>query len=384
MSFQSKFASRLDDINETQESITSLSKYMLANSSRAAELVDVWKSQLARTSSNATRLLLIYLCNDVVQQAKRQNKLQFIDSFSRILPNVIGPAYAAADSTIRAKVDRVVSVWEQRSIFNEDFIGKFKEALKSATSAPPTPSHVLSAPQAPQAPPRPASPSIIPELRHINDLFQHIATLTDISQGNLTQLGIQSKTYLNLNADNLPKTSIHLNKLNVLEKLSKVSIKNIEDIKSTREKIRDSLETLAKLTADAIATDESKISVVNDKMKKIREVRSQLQGEVLGSASASVSRTRPHGGNNGNGDDDDNNKNNDNDDDDDDLPKYEEDSENSEEEKDDEKVEFKKRKISPSPGDVTPSRKVAFAEDIVVNEFEESSSSPSSKQQAQK
>ncbi|KAG5420904.1 RTT103 [Candida metapsilosis] len=294
------FASKLAKINETQESINYLSGYMLQNESSSQSFIDVWKSQVLNAPP-PTKLLLLYLCNDVIQKAKRHHKNKYIIDYFGPLLEVINPIYHSVDSNIKKKIDRLISVWEERLVFDADGIKKLKDRVG-----------------------QPQNVTILPELQLINDLYKRIDELTDISQGNLTQLGIQSKTYLNLDADTLPETQVHLNKLKVLEKLSKVSIKNIESIKSTRAQIKSQLEKLLESLDNG--TDDTKIAIINEKLNKIEETRRVLQGVEESS--------------------------------DDELPKYED--------SDDEPV---KKRPSPSPSGGSTPKKVAFAKDIQVNEY---------------
>ena len=311
----SSFASKLSNINETQDSINYLSGYMLQNEPSSQSFIDIWRSQVFNAPPS-TKLLLLYLCNDVIQKAKRHHKQKYITDYFGPLLEVINPIYHSVDSTIKKKIERLISVWQDRLVFDADGIRKFKERIA----------------QPPQKPAAASSPAIVAELQAINNLYQRINDLTDISQGNLTQLGIQSKTYLNLGADTLPETQVHLNKLKMLEKLSNVSIKNIETIKFTREQIRSHLETMLQSIESGLQTDDSKIAVVNDKLNKIDETRRALQGVVDES-------------------------------DDEELPKYEEDDS-------DDEPESKKRKASPIPSGASTPKKVAFATDIQVNEYE--------------
>ncbi|KAI5961817.1 RTT103 [Candida pseudojiufengensis] len=341
MSVQS-FTTRLDNINETQDSINALSTYMILNDSLFDQFINVWKTHILRADSSR-KLLLLYLCNDVVQKAKRQNKSRYLSKFSDTLLDIINPTYHAVDVNIKKKISRLISVWEDRFVFETETINNLKDQINKPAAKEP----VISQPEAQVS-------TITPELKHINDLFQHINQLTDISQGNLTQLGIQSKTYLNLESDNLPKTQVHLNKLNVLEKLSMVSISNVEKIKSTREDIKNSVESLLNVINDGIKTDNTKIAVIRDKINKIKEVRAALSGELKNS-------TEQSNNNDGNNDKDREIEEQLEEEDDDELPKYE----NQDSESDDE-IPSKRRKLSPSPS----AKKVAFSENIEINEFE--------------
>ncbi|KAI5963923.1 RTT103 [Candida margitis] len=315
------FASKLKNINETQDSINYLSGYMLQNEPSSQLFIDVWRSQVLNASP-ATKLLLLYLCNDVIQKAKRHHKTKYISDFFRPLLEVINPIYHSVDSAIKKKIERLISVWEERLVFDADGIRK----LKDRVAQPPSVQKSTTA--------TPIQPAVVSELQLVNDLYKRINDLTDVSQGNLTQLGIQSKTYLNLDADTLPETQVHLNKLKVLEKLSNVAIKNIESIKSTREQIKFNLETMLHSLESGLQTDDSKIAVINDKLKRIDETRRALQGTAESS------------------------------DDDEELPKY------VDEDSDDDEPELKKRRASPTPSGGSTPKKVAFAKDIQVNEYD--------------
>ncbi|EMG49192.1 Regulator of Ty1 transposition protein, putative [Candida maltosa Xu316] len=196
---------------------------------------------------------------------------------------------------------------------------------------------------------------IAPELKHVNELFIHLSKLTDISQGNLTQMGVQSKNYLNpQDSDNLPQPSVYISKLNLLEKLGKVCINNIDEIKKTRLLIKSQLDTLSNLIIDGTKTDDSKIGVINEKLSKLTEIRDELTDTTTTSTTNNSTF---------NVDDDNDDVNND----EDDMPAYDAASDSESDDDDDDNNTSRKRKMSQTPsGGSTPSKKVAFSEDIRV------------------
>ncbi|CAX40536.1 regulator of Ty1 transposition protein, putative [Candida dubliniensis CD36] len=316
MSFSATaFKNKLDTLSETQESIVSISQWVLFHQKYHKESATIWYNYIIQDSiTPAKRLALLYLCNDVVQQARRKNKPEFINEFNKVLPGALNKDYA----NLRPKVDRLLNVWEERKIFTKDDIVKMKASL-TAESKPS------------------GSYNIAPELKHINDLFIHLNQLNDISQGNLTQMGIESKAYLNpQDCDTLPAPAVYISKLNTLEQLGNVCINNVDEIKKTRMKIKSQLDSLSKLIIEGTKTDDSKLAIINDKMQKIKETRSELNQEN-------------------------NDTNSENSADEEELPGYESESE--------EEGDTRKRRMSQTPsGGSTPSKRVAFSEDVEVFE----------------
>ncbi|KAL1574188.1 CID domain-containing protein [Candida albicans] len=312
MSFSATaFKFKLDTLSDTQESIVSISQWVLFHQKYYKESAKIWLNYITQDSiTPAKRLSLLYLCNDVVQQARRKNKPEFINEFNKVLPDALSKNYG----NLNPKVDRLLNVWEERKIFTEDEIANMKASL--------------------EAEPKPLeSIDIAPQLKQINDLFVHLNKLNDINQENLTQMGIQSKTYLYpQDPETLSPAPVYLSKLYMLEKLGNVCINNVEEIKETRMKINSELDSLFNLIIDGTKTDDSKIANINEKIQKAKETIRDVNSTSMEAGS-----------------------------DDDDFPGYLSDSEEEE--------ETKKRRLSQTPsGGSTPSKRVAFSEDVEVFE----------------
>lgn len=74
------------------------------------------------------RLTLIYLANDIVQNAKRKNTLSFIEDFKSILKDTVP---YLRDDKIRKSVERVFSIWQDRSVFDSKFTTELKSSLNN-------------------------------------------------------------------------------------------------------------------------------------------------------------------------------------------------------------------------------------------------------------
>lgn len=346
MSFSTaQFNSKLDSLLNTQDSIVSISQWVLFHVKHYQEIVKVWSDyfhSLNASSSSGKKLSLLYLCNDVVQQSRRKNKQEFNHEFAKVLPDILSGCY----SELKPKIDRLLNVWQERKIFTTDEITAMKEALVK-----------------PQPEPQKAQPpreEITTELRFVNDLFKRLQELTKINQGNLTQLGIQSKTYLDpKNSETLPDPIIYKSKLNMLEKLGIVCISNIEEIKKVRIQIKSQLDNLSKLIGDGVDSDDVKVQAINEKLNKLKQTRDELDQEETGQV-ADVVDVHVDVEEDEDGEDD--------------MPGYEPESDIETEAETE--TESRKRRLSQTSSGASTPKKVAFSEDVEVFEGKQEEDEP--------
>lgn len=115
------------------------------------------------TASTHKKLVMLYLCNDVVQNSKKKGDevwicserpiyrtnsdgrlalilTQFIVAFRTVLPSVLDHVSRHVSSDVLAKVLRLVNIWDERKIFSADAIAEFKRFLpapgKKSAGAP--------------------------------------------------------------------------------------------------------------------------------------------------------------------------------------------------------------------------------------------------------
>lgn len=371
------FKKKLDSLQETQDLIVSISQWVLFHHRRVKDLCQLWSQYTLLDDpklNSKKKLSLLYLCNDVVQQARHKRKPEFLAEFAKVLPQVLNKVFPTLDDPIKPKIERLVGVWEQRGIFGGSDIRNMRKAIDLLKSGKrygedtPTESPVARVQQ--------AGPKLNSELVHLNNLYNHMAQLSDVCNSNLTQIGHQSKQYLpndHGSQDALPLPKIYISKLNVLEKLCNVTSQNLNDIKTARKDILSLLVGLQRLLEDGLSTDASKEQIISQRLDKLRSTRTSLQemvdeegGEAEPSAPVeddeeaspafetdsppptSVPAPPPQ--------------------DDDALPTYD----NSDSDEDDDEPPVKKRKASDSSISSTASGKksVAFSEDIQINEYD--------------
>lgn len=135
MSFSvDSFMSKLSALNETQDSIVSVSQWIQFHRRACGPIAQTWYDYI-RNIPLKRKLAMIYLANDVVQQAKAKKRDEFIDAFSTVIVDGIVSTYREGNTDLRNKIKRVVEVWEQRQVFRPDVIEEINSKTKQLDSS---------------------------------------------------------------------------------------------------------------------------------------------------------------------------------------------------------------------------------------------------------
>lgn len=132
MSFsEDQFVSKLNTLEDTQESISSASKWLLSQYREAPRIAECWKNYMLKGGVNTRRkLLAIYLTNHVVQQAKGKKIVQFQIAFGRVAAQVLSNVYPELPRDLKQKVKRVCDIWRDRAIFSDEVLNDIRASLK--------------------------------------------------------------------------------------------------------------------------------------------------------------------------------------------------------------------------------------------------------------
>ncbi|XP_075535948.1 uncharacterized protein LOC142571468 isoform X1 [Dermacentor variabilis] len=122
---ESNLVKKLTSVTNTQDSVQTLSLWIIHHRAHHRKIVDIW-TKVLKKSKPVHRLTMLYLANDVLQNGKRKGVQQFVESFGDVLPEQT-PLFR--DERIAKQVDRVFSIWAERSVFSSDFIKGLKEML---------------------------------------------------------------------------------------------------------------------------------------------------------------------------------------------------------------------------------------------------------------
>lgn len=120
---------KLLNVTNSQDSIQSLSLWILHHKSLHKRIIQMWMNCFHRAKATH-RLTLFYLANDVIQHAKRKNVPQFVDDFVEVIKEA---TILVKGDKISGSVERVFNIWLERNVYSEEFIDELR-ALLSGTS----------------------------------------------------------------------------------------------------------------------------------------------------------------------------------------------------------------------------------------------------------
>ncbi|XP_022837423.1 regulation of nuclear pre-mRNA domain-containing protein 2 isoform X4 [Spodoptera litura] len=120
------FEKRLMHLKDTQESIQGLSAWCLKQRPHHKKIVSSWLNVLKRVKVEQ-RLVLFYLANDVIQYSKRKN-YEFVESWGL---NLQKATPLVRDDKVRPKILRIFKIWEQRSVYDDEFLSDLTGLLSA-------------------------------------------------------------------------------------------------------------------------------------------------------------------------------------------------------------------------------------------------------------
>ncbi|XP_064610445.1 regulation of nuclear pre-mRNA domain-containing protein 1B-like isoform X2 [Liolophura sinensis] len=131
------FAKKLSDLNNTQQSIQTLSLWLIHHRKHAKSIVNVWYRELL-TVRASQKLTFLYLANDVIQNSKKKGP-EFQREFAAILVEAFGTAAKDADSKMTKSLERLLNIWQERGIYDKELIKQARHRLTNSGSEPPAP-----------------------------------------------------------------------------------------------------------------------------------------------------------------------------------------------------------------------------------------------------
>lgn len=80
-------------------------------------------------------MTLFYLANDVIQYSKRKN-YEFVESWGTALQRA---TTMVREEKVKHKIERIFRIWEQRAIYNEEFLSDLRGLLSINPTKKPQP-----------------------------------------------------------------------------------------------------------------------------------------------------------------------------------------------------------------------------------------------------
>jgi len=120
---------KLTDLNPSQQSIQTLSLWLIHHRKHAKKIVATWKKLLVQVAQ-PRKLTFLYLANDVIQNSKKKGP-EFSQEFEGVLPYAFHHVLKDADEKTRGSCIRLLNIWQERGVYDAGFIQAIiKSALK--------------------------------------------------------------------------------------------------------------------------------------------------------------------------------------------------------------------------------------------------------------
>ncbi|XP_039138509.1 regulation of nuclear pre-mRNA domain-containing protein 1A-like isoform X2 [Dioscorea cayenensis subsp. rotundata] len=110
-------------LNNSQQSIETLSHWCIFHRKKAKQVVETWEHQFYRSPQDQ-RISFLYLANDILQNSKRKG-MEFVNEFWKVLPRALKDVVENGDEFGKNAAKRMVDIWEARKVF-----GSHSEFLK--------------------------------------------------------------------------------------------------------------------------------------------------------------------------------------------------------------------------------------------------------------
>lgn len=136
-SFESTVDRKFMSVTNTQDSIQGLSAWCIANKNYHSVIVRHWLKCLKKCDSRH-KLNLFFLANDVIQNCKRKNAVVYLTAFADVLPEAFVQLSHQGDAAVIKSVDRILSIWNERSVYSGSLITELRNKFSRAESSPET------------------------------------------------------------------------------------------------------------------------------------------------------------------------------------------------------------------------------------------------------
>jgi regulator of Ty1 transposition protein 103 len=123
---------KLSKLTNTQQSIQTLSHWVMYHRKRCAQSIQVWDREIYKATKER-KLVFLYLANDIMQTSRKKGG-EFIREFGRVLPGAIMHIYRECDLEDKKAVQRVIKIWEERKVFPTEYVDSVRKSILGVSS----------------------------------------------------------------------------------------------------------------------------------------------------------------------------------------------------------------------------------------------------------
>ncbi|XP_076840806.1 regulation of nuclear pre-mRNA domain-containing protein 1B isoform X2 [Brachyhypopomus gauderio] len=129
---ESALEKKLSELSNSQQSVQTLSLWIIHHRKHSSSIVRVWHRELKKAKSSR-KLTFLYLANDVIQNSKKKGP-EFTRDFEGVLVDACSHVARETDESCRKHMERLLNIWQERSLYRADFIQQLKLAIEDSNS----------------------------------------------------------------------------------------------------------------------------------------------------------------------------------------------------------------------------------------------------------
>lgn len=117
---------KLEDLNESQQSIQTLSLWLIHHRKHYQLIVKTWFREMSK-GNELQKLTLMYLANDVIQNSKKKGP-EYTKEFAPVLKKafrLLGNM-KCSEKTV-SKLERILQIWEERNVYDKKLVEEYKK-----------------------------------------------------------------------------------------------------------------------------------------------------------------------------------------------------------------------------------------------------------------
>ncbi|CAG4946930.1 unnamed protein product [Parnassius apollo] len=126
---------KLQELNSSQQSIQTLSLWLIHHRKHHAAVVKTWFKELLK-AKDTKQLTFMYLANDVIQNSKKKGP-EYGKEFGEVLVESFQHmAKTGINAKTKHSLHRILSIWQERGVYDAAKIQEFKEAMDPNDAIP--------------------------------------------------------------------------------------------------------------------------------------------------------------------------------------------------------------------------------------------------------
>ncbi|XP_047664061.1 zinc transporter 4 isoform X4 [Tachysurus fulvidraco] len=130
---ESALEKKLAELSNSQQSVQTLSLWLIHHRKHSKTIVKVWYSELKKAQVSR-KLTFLYLANDVIQNSKRKGP-EFTQDFAPVIVDAFKHVSSEGEEGCKKHLERVLSIWQERAVYENDLLDKLAVVLHGEKKA---------------------------------------------------------------------------------------------------------------------------------------------------------------------------------------------------------------------------------------------------------